>query len=90
MYHESKQTDSALFDRLCPPAPDGSSSFAPIMHRRLAKLGISKTNPSDLTPEEKGAFARLDIDPATITWVSQADRQTDRQWCHMLFHPPIH
>ena len=32
------------------------------------KLGINKTNPKNLTPEERSRFARLDIDPATITW----------------------
>ncbi len=38
------------------------------MLRRLHKLGIEKTNPNDLTPEERSRFARLDIDPDTITW----------------------
>ncbi|KCV68956.1 formate-tetrahydrofolate ligase [Fonticula alba] len=38
------------------------------MFRRLEKLGINKTDPSDLTPEEVSKFVRLDIDPATITW----------------------
>jgi len=38
------------------------------MLKRLRKLGINKTVPSELTDEEKGRFARLDIDPATITW----------------------
>ena len=38
------------------------------MLRRLKKLGISKTDPEELTPEERRRFARLDIDPATITW----------------------
>jgi len=38
------------------------------MLRRLEKLGISKTNPNDLTVEERGRFARLDIDPNSITW----------------------
>ncbi len=38
------------------------------MLRRLKKLGIEKTNPEDLTPEERVRFARLDIDPASITW----------------------
>jgi hypothetical protein len=38
------------------------------MLKRLAKLGITKTDPNELTEEEKGRFARLDIDPATITW----------------------
>ncbi len=38
------------------------------MVRRLKKLGIEKTNPADLTPEEKRRMFRLDIDPASITW----------------------
>ncbi|HLK49006.1 MAG TPA: formate--tetrahydrofolate ligase, partial [Bryobacteraceae bacterium] len=42
--------------------------FAPIMLRRLRKLGINKTDPNQLTAEERGRFARLDIDPETITW----------------------
>ena len=32
---------------------DGNMTFAPVMLRRLKKLGISKTNPADLTTEEK-------------------------------------
>ena len=32
------------------------------------KLGITKTNPDELTPEEVTRFARLDIDEKTITW----------------------
>ncbi len=40
------------------------------MARRLHKLGIDKTNPDDLTAEEITKFARLDIDPETITWVT--------------------
>ena len=42
--------------------------------QRLHRLGISKTSPAELTPDEKRAFARLDIDPATdagpIAWPS--------------------
>ena len=38
------------------------------MLRRLKKLGIDKTDPSELTAEERARFARLDIDPAAITW----------------------
>ena len=69
MFHEhSTPDDQVLFDRLCPKAKDGSRRFAPVMLRRLKKLGIDKTNPNDLTPEERGRFARLDIDPDTITW----------------------
>ncbi len=68
MYHESRQSDEALFSRLCPPDKNGKREFAPIMFRRLKKLGINKTNPDDLTPEEYGKFVRLDVDPETITW----------------------
>ncbi len=57
-----------LFDRLCPPGKDGSRRFSPVMLRRMKKLGIDKTNPNDLTPEEQSRFARLDIDPDSITW----------------------
>ncbi|KAL7746581.1 tetrahydrofolate synthase [Sorochytrium milnesiophthora] len=67
MFHEATQTDAALFSRLC-PKKKGVAEFAPVMHKRLAKLGINKTNPADLTPEEVSRFARLDIDPSTITW----------------------
>ncbi|KDO26690.1 formate-tetrahydrofolate ligase [Saprolegnia parasitica CBS 223.65] len=68
MFHESTQKDKALFNRLCPPKKDGTRVFAPVMLRRLRKLGITKTNPSELTDDEISRFARLDIDPATLTW----------------------
>jgi len=68
MFHESEQDDVKLFNALCPPAKDGSRKFSPSMLKRLKKLGIDKTNPEDLTPEERSRFARLDIDPASITW----------------------
>ena len=67
MFHESTQKDGALYKRLV-PAKKGKREFKPVMLRRLKKLGIEKTNPDDLTPEEYGKFARLDIDPDTITW----------------------
>lgn len=68
MFHEATQSDAALFNRLCPPGSDGSRSFAPIMCRRLAKLGITKVDPNEMTESERSAFVRLDIDPSTITW----------------------
>ncbi|KAI1619805.1 formate-tetrahydrofolate ligase [Exophiala viscosa] len=67
MFHESTQKDGALYKRLV-PSKKGKREFAPVMFRRLKKLGIDKTNPDDLTPEEINRFARLDIDPETITW----------------------
>ena len=67
MFHENTQKDGALFNRLV-PAKKGKREFQQIMFRRLKKLGITKTNPNDLTEDEIHRFARLDIDPSTITW----------------------
>lgn len=68
MFHESGTTPEAMFDRLCPPDKNGNRTFSPTMLRRLKKLGIDKTDPNALTPEERARFAILDIDPATISW----------------------
>jgi len=68
MHHESYQSDESLFNRLCPPDKEGNRRFAPVMLKRLEKLGIDKTDPNDLTEEEISAFVRLDIDPDSITW----------------------
>ncbi|KAF8047209.1 hypothetical protein N665_3143s0002 [Sinapis alba] len=68
IFHEASQSDKALFNRLCPANKEGKRSFSDIMFRRLTKLGISKTSPEELTPEEIKKFARLDIDPDSITW----------------------
>ena len=68
VFHESPQTDEALFNRLCPPDKEGNRRFSPSMLRRLEKLGIEKTDPNELTEEERSKFARLDIDPDSITW----------------------
>lgn len=38
------------------------------MMERLQRLGIDKADPNELTVEEKGRFARLDIDVSSITW----------------------
>jgi methylenetetrahydrofolate dehydrogenase (NADP+) / methenyltetrahydrofolate cyclohydrolase / formyltetrahydrofolate synthetase len=68
MHHESYQDDERLFNALCPPDKNGERSFSGVMFRRLEKLGIDKTDPNDLTPEERSRFVRLDIDPDSITW----------------------
>ncbi|EEY18181.1 C-1-tetrahydrofolate synthase [Verticillium alfalfae VaMs.102] len=67
IFHENTQKDGPLYRRLV-PAKNGKRVFAPVMFRRLKKLGIDKINPDDLTEEEVSRFARLDIDPETITW----------------------
>jgi formyltetrahydrofolate synthetase len=68
MLHESMQDDEKLFNALCPPDKQGNRKFSPSMLRRLKKLGLEKTNPAELTSEERSRFARLDIDPESITW----------------------
>lgn len=69
MFHEATQTDEALFDRLCPASgSDGSRQFSSVMLRRLDKLGIEKSDPNELSNEERSRFVRLDIDPDSITW----------------------
>ncbi|THH19314.1 hypothetical protein EW146_g1836 [Bondarzewia mesenterica] len=67
MFHEATQSDKALYSRLV-PTKKGKREFAPLMFKRLQKLGINKTDPNELTPEEITRFARLDVDPDTITW----------------------
>ena len=68
MMHEAQQDDIKLFEALCPPDKKGNRKFSPTMLRRLKKLGINKADPNELAPEERSRFARLDIDPATVTW----------------------
>ena len=68
MFHESQQDDEKLFTALCPADKHGQRSFSFSMLRRLNKLGIDKTDPNELTAEEKSRFVRLDIDPESITW----------------------
>lgn len=67
MFHESTQKDQALYDRLVPTI-NGVRQFSTIQLNRLKRLGIEKTDPSSLTSEEINSFARLNIDPNTISW----------------------
>ncbi|EZA59897.1 hypothetical protein DMN91_001124 [Ooceraea biroi] len=69
-FHESTQSDKALYDRLV-PSVKGVRQFSKIQLRRLQKLGITKTDPNTLTEEEQRRFARLDID--SITWTRVMD-----------------
>lgn len=67
MFHEStSKTTSGFYKRLV-PVKKGKRSFTPSMLKRLEKLGITKTNPDDLTAEEIEKFAMLNIDPDSIT-----------------------
>jgi len=66
--HEKCATDEQLFNRLLPKDKTGKRRFPRGMRRRLEKLGITKTDPDELTPEERTRLVRLDIDPDSITW----------------------
>ena len=69
IFHEASQPDDQkLFNALCPADKEGKRKFSPSMVRRLKKLGIPKTDPHELTPEESSRFARLNIDPDSISW----------------------
>uniref|UniRef100_A0A8C0IH51 formate--tetrahydrofolate ligase n=1 Tax=Bubo bubo TaxID=30461 RepID=A0A8C0IH51_BUBBB len=70
--HENTQSDKALYNRLV-PVVNGVRGFSAIQFARLRRLGISKTDPGTLTEEEINKFARLDIDPSTITWQRVVD-----------------
>uniref|UniRef100_A0A665WX49 formate--tetrahydrofolate ligase n=1 Tax=Echeneis naucrates TaxID=173247 RepID=A0A665WX49_ECHNA len=72
MLHEATQSDKALFNRLV-PSVNGVRKFSPIQFSRLQRLGIDKTNPASLTPEEVTSFVRLDLDPSKITWQRVVD-----------------
>ncbi|KAJ1660690.1 tetrahydrofolate synthase [Dispira simplex] len=72
MFHESTQSDTALFNRLC-PVKQGVRMFSPVMVTRLEKLGIQTRDPAQLTPEEIQRFVRLDIDPESVTWQRVVD-----------------
>ena len=68
MLHEMEKSDEELFNSLFPPDKAGKRQFARGMQGRLKKLGINKTDPEEMTPEERSRFVRLDIDPNSITW----------------------
>ena len=64
MFHESTQTDDALFGRLCPSDGEGVRKFSSVMLRRLKKLGIDKMDPDELTEEERRRFCLLYTSPS--------------------------
>ncbi|SSD61615.1 probable C-1-tetrahydrofolate synthase, mitochondrial [Saccharomycodes ludwigii] len=67
IFHEATQKNDATFYKRLVPAKKGIRRFTKSMLRRLEKIGVNKTNPDDLTPEEINKFARLNINPDTIT-----------------------
>lgn len=73
MFHESTQTDKALFKRLCPVNKAGVRDVPKGLEPRIAKLGLQDKPMDDWTDEEVSKFVRLDIDPETITWKRVVD-----------------
>jgi len=73
IFHESRQSDEALFRRLFPEDKNRNRQFPRGMRNRVKKLGITKTDPNDLTESERRAVVRLDIDPETVTWMRGID-----------------
>ncbi|XP_070589809.1 monofunctional C1-tetrahydrofolate synthase, mitochondrial isoform X2 [Erythrolamprus reginae] len=70
--HENTQSDKALYNRLV-PSIHGERKFSAIQLARMKRLGITKTDPKTLTPDEINKFVRLDIDISTITWQRVVD-----------------
>lgn len=67
MFHEATQKNDSTFYKRLVPRKKGIRKFTPSMQRRLKRLGIEKEDPDALTPEEVKRFARLNINPDTIT-----------------------
>ncbi|MGH2523402.1 MAG: formate--tetrahydrofolate ligase, partial [Anaerolineales bacterium] len=68
MFHEREQPDDEkLFNAFCPKGKDGRRRFAESHLRRMKRLGFWADDPGQLTPEQKRALLRLDIDPNSLT-----------------------
>jgi methylenetetrahydrofolate dehydrogenase (NADP+)/methenyltetrahydrofolate cyclohydrolase/formyltetrahydrofolate synthetase len=83
MFHEASQKDEALYKRLVPTL-NGKRAFCSVQLKRLRKLNIEKTNPDELSADEVRKFARLNIDPNSITWNRVLDtnvKYTSYQGC---------
>ncbi len=73
IFHESSQSDDALFRRLFPEDKKGKRKFGLGLLNRKNKLGIKTSDPNEMTSDEKSRFVRLDINPDTITWMRGLD-----------------
>ncbi|MBI5033593.1 MAG: formate--tetrahydrofolate ligase [Chloroflexi bacterium] len=65
---DPKIDDDKLAAAIC---PDGN--FPPAVQKRANRLGIKASKLADLTAEDKRRLFRLDIDPASITWMRVVD-----------------
>lgn len=66
--HEASQSDDKLFEALFPRERSGARKLAPSLRLRMQKLGLPPEQLEQLTPEQRRALVRLDLDPASITW----------------------
>lgn len=67
IFHEhTSKSVSGFFKRLV-PSKKGKRTFTKSMLKRLEKLGITKTDPSELNDNEVETFSILNIDPESIT-----------------------
>lgn len=74
IFHEATVSSTlTLYNRLVPTDATGEREFTVPMLARLKKLGIHKTDPDSLSEVEVENFARLQIDPETITWKRVVD-----------------
>jgi methylenetetrahydrofolate dehydrogenase (NADP+) / methenyltetrahydrofolate cyclohydrolase / formyltetrahydrofolate synthetase len=69
LFHEREQPDDEkLFNAFCPKDKNGKRHFAEAHLRRMRRLGLRADDPDQLTPGQKRALFRLDIDPHSLTW----------------------
>ena len=67
-FHESTQSDQALYSRLV-PSKKGKREFIDSQKARLEKLGIPRnTKPDDLTLEQRKDFSRLNFNFDALNW----------------------
>ncbi|KAJ1365341.1 C-1-tetrahydrofolate synthase, cytoplasmic [Parelaphostrongylus tenuis] len=69
MFHESTQSDQALFNRLYPANKKGERPLSAVQKRRLARLKLPDVDDANLLNDDQRAqLSRLNINPDTITW----------------------
>src|SRR5262245_1424490 len=68
LHERAQPDDEKLFNAFCPKGKQGKRHFAESHLRRMKRLGFSVDDPDQLTPEQKRALFRLDIDPNSLTW----------------------
>jgi len=66
MFHEWRQTDEKLFNRLF-PLKNGKRDVPRGFLKRMERLGIDPEHLDDLAPDQIRRLVRLDVDPDTIT-----------------------